>query len=178
MSTSSESKTANPAELSPKARFLEEYEKEHRTTLRVLHAYPVDQLELKPHPTSRSARELAWVFALERFLGQMVFNDEFIEKAGGATPSPPESWDEFLATFENAHRDYGALIRSTPDAEMGKRVRFFTGPGTVGTFTRMEWLWFLHHDEIHHRGQFSVYLRMAGGKVPAIYGPSGDEPWV
>ena len=30
---------------------------------------------------------------------------------------------------------------------------------------------------IHHRGQFSVYLRMAGGKVPSIYGPSADEKW-
>jgi uncharacterized damage-inducible protein DinB len=32
-------------------------------------------------------------------------------------------------------------------------------------------------DSIHHRGQMSVYLRCAGGKVPSIYGPSADEPW-
>ena len=32
--------------------------------------------------------------------------------------------------------------------------------------------------QIHHRGQMSVYLRMAGGKVPALYGPSADEPWI
>lgn len=25
--------------------------------------------------------------------------------------------------------------------------------------------------------ELSVYLRMADGKVPSIYGPSGDEPW-
>jgi hypothetical protein len=25
--------------------------------------------------------------------------------------------------------------------------------------------------------QFSIYLRMADGKVPSIYGPSADEPW-
>jgi len=30
-------------------------------------------------------------------------------------------------------------------------------------------------DEVHHRGQLTVYLRLAGGKVPSIYGPSGDE---
>jgi uncharacterized damage-inducible protein DinB len=29
---------------------------------------------------------------------------------------------------------------------------------------------------IHHRGQLSAYLRPMGGKVPAIYGPSADEP--
>jgi uncharacterized damage-inducible protein DinB len=30
--------------------------------------------------------------------------------------------------------------------------------------------------EVHHRGQLSVYLRLAGGKVPSIYGGSADEP--
>jgi uncharacterized damage-inducible protein DinB len=29
---------------------------------------------------------------------------------------------------------------------------------------------------IHHRGQLSSYLRPMGVKVPAIYGPSADEP--
>jgi uncharacterized damage-inducible protein DinB len=28
---------------------------------------------------------------------------------------------------------------------------------------------------IHHRGQLSAYLRPMGGKVPSIYGPSGDS---
>ena len=28
----------------------------------------------------------------------------------------------------------------------------------------------------HHRGQLSVYLRLAGGRVPSIYGPSADDP--
>jgi uncharacterized damage-inducible protein DinB len=27
----------------------------------------------------------------------------------------------------------------------------------------------------HHRGQLTVYLRLTGEKVPAIYGPSADE---
>jgi len=27
----------------------------------------------------------------------------------------------------------------------------------------------------HHRGQLTVYLRLLGEKVPAIYGPSADE---
>jgi uncharacterized damage-inducible protein DinB len=43
----------------------------------------------------------------------------------------------------------------------------------VGDFS-----WFVLHDQIHHRGQLSVYVRMAGGKVPSIYGPSHDEPWM
>ena len=29
----------------------------------------------------------------------------------------------------------------------------------------------------HHRGQLTVYLRLNDAKVPAIYGPSADEPF-
>src|SRR5829696_2466211 len=31
-------------------------------------------------------------------------------------------------------------------------------------------------DQIHHRGQFSVYLRIVDAKVPSIYGPTADDP--
>jgi uncharacterized damage-inducible protein DinB len=31
-------------------------------------------------------------------------------------------------------------------------------------------------DQIHHRGQLTVYIRLAGGLVPSIYGPSADDP--
>jgi uncharacterized damage-inducible protein DinB len=41
------------------------------------------------------------------------------------------------------------------------------------TVANMVWGFFF--DAIHHRGQLSVYLRPMGGKVPSIYGPSGDE---
>jgi uncharacterized damage-inducible protein DinB len=33
-------------------------------------------------------------------------------------------------------------------------------------------------DQIHHRGQFSVYLRLAGARVPSVYGPTADETWM
>jgi uncharacterized damage-inducible protein DinB len=31
------------------------------------------------------------------------------------------------------------------------------------------------HHWAHHRGQMTVYLRLMGAKVPALYGPSADE---
>ena len=31
---------------------------------------------------------------------------------------------------------------------------------------------------IHHRGQLGAYIRPMGGKVPSIYGPSGDDPGI
>ena len=162
-----------------KEQFLQTYQREHETTMRVLRAYPEDQLDLRPHPSCKSARELAWIFVLERGLGTSVLRGEFGKNAGsGAPPPPPESWNELLAALEKAHQDFGDLIRAMPPEELAESVKFMVGPKQVGDVTRYDMIWFLLHDQIHHRGQLSVYLRMAGGKVPSIYGPSGDEPWM
>ena len=163
----------------PKQQFLDAYEREHETTMRVLRSYPADKLDLRPHPKCKTARELAWVFVLERKLGTMLYDDAFASgPPSGESPAPPESWDEILDGIVTAHREFGDLIRSAADDDLGKTVKFFTAPKTMGDIPRMDLLWFLLHDEIHHRGQFSVYLRMADGKVPSIYGPSADEPWM
>jgi uncharacterized damage-inducible protein DinB len=34
---------------------------------------------------------------------------------------------------------------------------------------------FLFNHLYHHRGQVSTYLRIAGAKVPSVYGPTADE---
>lgn len=164
---------------SPKQQFLDAYEKEHATTMRVLDAYPEDKLDLQPHGKLKTARELAWVFVMERMLGTMVYNDAFADAPpAGEPPAAPESWAELRAALGKAHRDFGDLIRSASDEDLQEKVKFFVGPKQMGDYSRLEFCWFLLCDEIHHRGQFSVYLRMADGKVPSIYGPSGDEPWM
>jgi hypothetical protein len=162
-----------------KQRFLDALEKEHATTLRVLRAFPADKLDLRPHPDCRSARELAWVFVMERGLGVAVYKRAFQQLlAAGPPPEPPASWEEILTALEHAHRDYAELIRATPPHELTDKVEFLMGPQRLGEISRIDWLWFLLHDEIHHRGQFSIYLRVAGAPVPSIYGPSRDEPWM
>ena len=164
---------------SAKEQILSSYDSEHATTMKVLRAYPADRLDLRPADGCRTARELAWVFVLERGLGESVFNNQ-LEKlmSGGTPPEPPESWEALLDALESAHQRFGDLIRSTSEEDLQQIVKFFVGPKTMGDYTRIEWIRFLIHDEIHHRGQFSVYLRMAGGRVPSIYGPSKDEPWM
>jgi uncharacterized damage-inducible protein DinB len=165
--------------MTPKEDFLAVYEREHATTLKVLKAYPADKADLRPHPRCKTAKELAWIFVVERGLGTMVFNDAFAKgMPSGSTPPPPATLGEAIAAYEKAHRDFRALVQNTPDDQLTQHVKFFTAPKTLGDVTRLEFLWFLLCDEIHHRGQFSIYLRMADAKVPSIYGPSADEPWM
>ena len=39
----------------------------------------------------------------------------------------------------------------------------------------MQFLWLMLCDQIHHRGQLSVYLRLLDVPVPGVYGPTADE---
>ena len=164
---------------SPKQQLIHAFEREHVTTMKVLRAFPPDQAELRPCGTCKSARELAFVFALERGLAQRVYDNAFAKamSGGGTPPAAPATWNEVLSAIETGQRELLELLRAADDDALGETVKFFTGPKTLGDYTRAEFLWFMIHDEIHHRGQFSIYLRMSGAKVPSIYGPSGDEPW-
>lgn len=162
----------------PKQTFLDSYEREHAITMKVLRAYPADQAELRPHPRCKTARELAWVFAIECGLGTSVLRNELATRPPSGAPPAAPAWPAVLAALEQAHADFGAVVRGYSNAELHQTVKFMTAPRTLGDVERLQFLWFLLHDQIHHRGQFSIYLRMADAKVPSIYGPSGDEPWL
>ena len=163
---------------SPREQYLDVYQQEHERTMRVLRAYPRDKGELKPHPKLKTARELAWQFVLEQGLVEKALTTGFDFTKKMISPAAPASFDEVLVAFETTHKKVAGLIQQLRDDEMYDTVQFPTGPGRIGEMTRAQFLWFILHDQIHHRGQFSVYLRLADGKVPSIYGPSADEPWM
>ena len=55
-----------PKTMTEKDMFLQTFERECQTTLKILRAYPPGEGELTPHERSKSARELAWIFILEQ----------------------------------------------------------------------------------------------------------------
>jgi uncharacterized damage-inducible protein DinB len=172
---------ANPQQQampSPKQQFLNALDKEHATTVKVLRAFPADKAAMKPHEKLKSAKDLAFIFVLERGLGVTILNNEFAQLGSRPFPATPDRYEDILAALEQANAQFRSLVESFSDQQMMEKVTFLVGPKTPGQFTRLEFCWFLLCDEIHHRGQFSVYLRLADAKVPSIYGPTADEPWM
>jgi uncharacterized damage-inducible protein DinB len=164
---------------SPKEQFLSTYDREHAITMKVLKAYPPDKAELRPHPKCKTARELAWIFVVERGMGTMALKNAFAQgMPEGGMPPALATIGEVITAYEKAHQDFRTVVSNTPDDQLLETVKFFTAPKTLGDVRRIDFLWFMLSDEIHHRGQFSIYLRMADGRVPSIYGPSADEPWM
>ncbi len=160
-----------------KQQFLDTFEREHQTTMRVLRAYPTDKLDLKPHAMCKNARELAFMFAAEPAMMKQALTTGLDFSKPPQFPPVPESFDAILGAIENGHKEVVSLVNKMRDEEFHDTVKFFTAPKTIGDVPKGQFLWMLLHDQIHHRGQFSIYLRMAGGKVPSIYGPTADEPW-
>jgi uncharacterized damage-inducible protein DinB len=162
--------------MTQKEALLEAWDREFKTTLKVLNAYPQNQSEFKPHERSRSAKELAWAFVIEGKALAEGLNTGQVDFRN--LPSPPATFPEVLSTYEKTHRELEGRIKGLSDKDLEKMIKFPVGPKQMGDVPCGSLINMLLMDQVHHRGQFSVYLRMAGGKVPSIYGPSADEPWM
>lgn len=158
------------------ARFLDTLKREHATTMKVLRAFPADQAEFRPHPRSNSARTLAWTFVIEQIMLALALKGE-LRLGAGQIPQDPPAFPQVLERYE---QDFASLVKQidgmSADDWKGT-IKFPVAKGQIGEWEKLSFAWFMLHDQIHHRGQYTVYLRMAGGKVPSIYGPSGDDPW-
>ena len=162
--------------MSEKEQFLNTFERECPVTMKVLRAYPGAKSDLKPHDKAKAAKDLAWNFVFEGYAGAQGMDGEFPFPPKGL-PAKPATWEGVVTEVERAFKQLGDKVRKMNDADLNQTMKFLTGPKQMADIRRMDFLWFLLMDQVHHRGQLSVYLRMADGKVPSIYGPSADEPW-
>jgi len=152
--------------------YMNERRREFRTTLRVLQSYPEDQRELKPSEKSRTAAELVRTLLIEeRVLTSLIKN-------GVADPSlwavgVPEAMTGIIEMWQDAVSTNDGLLSELSQEGWGRTVNFYGRQISL-----VQACWFELFDHIHHRGQFSVYLRLAGARVPSIYGPTADEPMI
>jgi uncharacterized damage-inducible protein DinB len=161
---------------SARDQFLTALEMESATTLKVLRAYPQDKSELRPAPVLKTARELAWIFVMEQAVGVAVLRNQ-LTLPPAAPPPAPATLAEVIDAFEQGVEQLKEVLRSTSEDELHSTFRFYVAPKTEGDVPKIRFLWMMLCDQIHHRGQFSIYTRIAGGVVPSIYGPTLEQPW-
>jgi uncharacterized damage-inducible protein DinB len=164
--------------MNEKETFLQAWTREFGTTLKVLKCLPPERSDFKPAADkARSARDLAAVFISEMGIIDGIVKGQ-IDWAKMSGFKPPATYEELLKALESAQNTVVGKVKGMSEADWNSTMQFPVGPKQIGNLRKGDILWSMLMDSIHHRGQFSVYLRLVGAKVPSIYGPSADEPWM
>jgi len=161
--------------MSAKQQFVDVFTRENATTRRVLHSLPESKGEFKPYASAKSARQLAFIFSLGQGGIAAALNGAW--QWPPQMPEAPATYGEVLAAFDASTAAVTEALANADESRLHEQIPFFTGPRQMGDIPVLDLMWFMLMDAVHHRGQFSTYLRAAGERVPSIYGPSADEPW-
>jgi uncharacterized damage-inducible protein DinB len=162
--------------MTEKEMFINNWQREFGTTLKILKALPADKSEFKPAaPKTRSAKELATVFIQELGIVDMVVKGKI--DFSGQMPSF-KTYDDVLKALESTQKEMLTKVKGMSETDWNASISAPVGPKQMADVRKADMLWMMLSDSIHHRGQFSIYLRLVGAKVPSIYGPSADEPWM
>ena len=155
--------------------FMKCLEQEHPIMLRVFQALPEGKMEYTPHSNSSSAEKI-----LGTIVGGASCCIEMVQKGEfdyDSTKSTTMSRQEMIQAYENTVGELKKAVDTVDDQTWKeKTVRLSVQGKTVLEQPLGEFLWTSLFDQVHHRGQLSSYIRPMGGKVPSIYGPSGDDP--
>ena len=162
--------------MTEKEMFVTNWQREFGTTMKILKSMPADKGSFTPAGDKlRSAKDLAAVFVSELGVVDMVVKGKI--DFSGSMPSFATLGD-VLKAYEAKQKEMVSKVQAMSEADYNSKIAAPVGPKQMGEVRRADMLWLMLNDSIHHRGQFSIYLRLAGAKVPSIYGPSGDEPWM
>ena len=91
-------------------------------------------------------------------------------------PRPAPTVPEAVAAYERNAEDLQKRLPLIDDDRWNTQAKFLVDGNVAWETSLGDMLFGFLFDAIHHRGQLSSYLRPMGAKVPAIYGPSADDP--
>ena len=158
---------------------LPEFDHEMGVTRKLLDRLPDADLGWKPHEKSFSLGDLAahlaqilhWSAAI---LDQPSYD---LESGGDDDRKTPTKGADVVTAFDRSVAAARAKLAGKSDAELMGAWTLKKGGQDMFTMPAIAaFKGFIINHSIHHRGQLSVYLRLRNVPLPAIYGPSADEP--
>ena len=160
--------------------FLAQLERESASSRRALERVPEGRNDWKPHEKSMQLGYLATLVAtMPSWITMMVKQDELdMNPPGGSRFSPQvlNGRKELLEALDKSVASAREALQNTTDAHLLTTWKFLVGGKVVSEEPRHIMITDSVFSHLaHHRGQLTVYLRLNGEAVPAIYGPSADE---
>jgi uncharacterized damage-inducible protein DinB len=154
-------------------RFRTVWEMESGLTAKLLEAIPADRYDFRPDPGGRSLGEMAWHLAeVEGYISDGVSKGAVTFQEAPPNMKRPREVKQLAPGFRLVHQDAVARLASLKEADLDREIPF-AGDRRLSIRDCLWGAMVMHL--IHHRGQLSLMVRLAGGTPTPIYGPNREE---
>ena len=159
--------------------FREELDREVERSRKALEQVPDGKYQWKPHEKSMIFGYLAdMVATIPTWISMEVERDELDiapAEGQGTKQAQKETKADLLKALDEAAAGARSALEKTNDEHLLTKWKLLARGQVVMNLPRYQMIQETINHWAHHRGQMTVYLRLMGAKVPAIYGPSADE---
>ncbi len=152
--------------------FIHTWKKEIKTTANAFNALPSDKLDYRPHPKTRSAKDI-----VEHLTPHAEAMIEAFEKGTihHQTEWKTESIPQAVEHLNKSNARMEQAIQKVDEKTWNEKIiPFYIGENKVFEAPLRDMCYSYLYDMIHHRGQLSTYYRPMGVKNPSIYGPTAE----
>ena len=158
---------------------LAELDREVPRSRRALQEVPAGKYDWKPHDKSMIFGYLAnMVATMPSWVAMGITkNDLDVAPASGSAMKREklETSEALVKALEASAEEAHKALQGTTDEFLMTPWKLLARGQVVMETPRWEMIQDTINHWAHHRGQMTVYLRLLGAKVPAIYGPSADD---
>jgi uncharacterized damage-inducible protein DinB len=158
---------------------LAELNREVERSRHALEQIPGDKSDWKPHEKSMAFGYLANMVATIPMWVTMQLTQDSLDiapKDGGKFEMKQLNTSaEYIEALDKAAAGARDAFDKASDEHLKTNWQLKQGGNVVAEAPRYEMIQDTFGHWAHHRGQMTVYLRLMGAKVPAIYGPSADD---
>jgi uncharacterized damage-inducible protein DinB len=156
-----------------------ELDREVERSRKALQEVPEGKYDWKPHEKSMIFGYLVnMVATIPMWITMQVNQDELdVAPAEGSKMEQKrlDTSEALIEALDKAAADARSAFEKTSDEHLKTSWRLLARGKVVMEAPRYEMIQDTINHWAHHRGQMTVYLRLMGAKVPAIYGPSADD---
>ena len=155
--------------------FKNQFIAEGETTRKMLSRVPDDKFDYKPHPKSMDMKRLVTHIADLPGWIHMTLTTDGIDFAQPYEQPQVTNNAELMAYFEKRYNDGLSTLIPEYEATLDQPWTLRNGDKIYSSDPKIEILRMSFSQQIHHRAQLGVYLRLLDVPIPGSYGPSADE---
>ncbi|HYJ37971.1 MAG TPA: DinB family protein [Chitinophagaceae bacterium] len=155
--------------------FKQQFIEEGATTRKMLSRIPQDNFDYQPHSKSMDMKRLAVHLADLPGWIHFTFTTDEIDFAQPYEQPEINTRKELMEYFEKRYNDGLSTLVAENEKLLNKPWSLRNGETIYSTSPKIDVLRMSLSQQIHHRAQLGVYLRLLNIPIPGSYGPSADE---